>query len=255
MSQVKNKGIDIELWKHWREEQDKRAEEKLVETYLSLVNYVVGRLSMGLPNTIDRDDLTSFGHMGLLDAMKKFDYSRGLQFETYAMWRIRGAIMDGLRSHDLIPRSARDKAKKVEEAYLTLEQKYLRTVTDKEVSQYLGISEKDISQVFSDTSFANVLSLDEPIHDDENEKNFRQSFIVDDKAKDPQKALDEMVQKQLIAETIDRLSEKERLVISLFYYEELNLTEIAEVMNLSPSRISQLHSKALSRIRAMLSKP
>lgn len=251
MSKV-SKGIDLELWKHWREEQDKRAEEKLVEGYLSLVHYVVGRLSMGLPNTIDRDDLTSFGHMGLLDAMKKFDYTRGLQFETYAMWRIRGAIMDGLRAHDLIPRSARDKAKKVEEAYLVLEQKYLRTVTDKEVSHYLGISEKDLSQVFSDTSFASVLSLDEPIHDEENEKNLRQSFVVDEKAKDPQKALDEMAQKQLIAESIDRLSEKERLVVSLFYYEELNLTEIAEIMNLSPSRISQLHSKALTRIRAML---
>lgn len=246
--------IDIELWKCWREKKDKRAEEELVKAYIPLVNYVVSRLSTGLPSTVDRDDLTSFGHMGLLDAMKKFDYDRGLQFETYAMWRIRGAIMDGLRSNDLIPRSARDRAKKIEEAYQVLEQKYMRSATDQEVCAYLGISEQELSHSFSDTSFANNMSLNEPIHDDENEKNYRQSFIIDEKAKDPQKALDESAQKQQLADVIDRLSEKERLVITLYYYEELNLTEIAEVMNLSPSRISQLHSKALSRIKTVLTK-
>lgn len=251
---AEKKAFNMDLWKRWRLEKNVEAEEELIETYLPLVSYVVGRLSVGLPGTVDRGDLQSFGHMGLLDAMKKFDYERGLQFETYATWRIRGAIMDGLRECDMIPRSARDKAKKIEEAYFVLEQQHLRTVTDKEISEYLGISEKELGQVYADASFASLLSLNEPVHDEEDQKNLRQSLIVDEKAKDPQRALDEAVQKQILAEAIDRLSEKERTVVSLFYYEELTLTEIAEIMALSPSRISQIHSKALLRIRAILSK-
>ncbi|MEW9667660.1 FliA/WhiG family RNA polymerase sigma factor [Ammoniphilus sp. 3BR4] len=248
------KALNVELWRRWRLRKDREAEEELIKSYLPLVSYVVGRLSMGLPGTVDKGDLQSFGHLGLMDAMRKFDFERGLQFETYAMWRIRGAIMDGLRECDTIPRSARDKAKKIEEAYLVLEQQQLRTVSDKEISEYLGISEKDLGQAFSDASFASLLSLDEPIHEEEEQKNSRQSFVVDEKAKDPQKALDEAVQKQFLAEAIDQLSEKERTVVSLFYYEELTLTEIAEIMSLSPSRISQIHSKALLRIRTLLNK-
>ncbi|WP_240675674.1 FliA/WhiG family RNA polymerase sigma factor [Ammoniphilus sp. CFH 90114] len=248
------KALNVDLWRRWRDGNNPEAEEELIRTYLPLVHYVVGRLSIGLPGTVDKGDLQSFGHLGLMDAMKKFDFERGLQFETYAMWRIRGAIMDGLRESDLIPRSARDKAKRIEEAYLILEQQHLRSVSDREVSDYLGISEKDLGQAFSDASFASLLSLDEPVHDEEEQKAFRQSFIVDEKAKDPQKSLDEAVQKRILADAIDRLSEKERTVVSLFYYEDLTLTEIAEIMSLSPSRISQIHSKALLRIRALLNK-
>jgi len=246
------KQLDIGLWKRWRMENDRDAGEQLVKAYLPLVHYVVGRVASGLPGTVDKDDLYSYGQLGLLDAMKKFDFDRGLQFETYAMWRIRGAIVDGMRNNDVLPRSVRDKVKKIEEAYQSLEQRNLRTVTEREVSEYLGISEKDIAQVFTDTSFASRVSLDETTQDEEEQKLTRKSFVSDVKAEDPQKALDTLMQKQLIKEAIEKLTEKERTVISLVYFEELSLTEIAEILRLSPSRISQIHSKALSRIRSTL---
>jgi RNA polymerase sigma factor FliA len=254
MGRKAKKTIDVDKWKRWRERGDRQAEIELIEQYLPLVNYVAARLAIGLPDTVSRDDLVSFGRFGLLDALKKFDYMRGLQFETYGMWRIRGSMIDGLREVDIIPRSVRDKAKKIEEAYTSLEQQHLRSITDEEISSHLGISLKELNQTMQDVSFASILSLDEPITDDEEQKHSRQAIIIDERAERPESALHKDQQKIILAETIERLPDKERTVVSLFYYEECSLTEIAEIMGLSASRISQLHSKAIFRMRGALNR-
>ncbi|MEW9697696.1 FliA/WhiG family RNA polymerase sigma factor [Paenibacillus sp. SI8] len=241
---------NIELWKQWKEQGWLPAKQALIENYLSLVDYVSGRLAIGLPKSVSKEDLSSFGVMGLIDAVEKFDYARGLQFETYASWRIRGAIIDGLRQGDWVPRSVREKAKKVEEAYQKLEQKYLRSVTDAEMSEYLQISEHDFGQMLQDISITTVCSIDDPIREEDSET--RLSLLVDEKAKNPEYKVNEFFLKESLARAIERLTEKERTVVSLFYFEELSLSEIAEVMSLSPSRISQLHSKAILRLKGVL---
>jgi len=240
----------IELWKQWKEEAWLPAKQALIETYLPLVDYVSGRLAIGLPKTVSRDDLSSYGVMGLIDAVEKFDYARGLQFETYASWRIRGAIIDGLRQGDWVPRSVREKAKKIEEAYQKLEQHYLRSVTDAEISEYLQVSEQEFQHMLQDIAITTVCSIDDPIREEDSET--RLSLLVDEKAKNPEYKVNEFFLKESLAKAIERLTEKERTVVSLFYYEELSLSEIAEVMNLSPSRISQLHSKAILRLKGVL---
>ncbi|REK76533.1 FliA/WhiG family RNA polymerase sigma factor [Paenibacillus paeoniae] len=243
---------NIQMWQAWKEYGDIEAKKALIETYLPLVEYVTNRMAIGLPKNVIKDDLASNGVMGLIDAIEKFDYLRGLQFETYASWRIRGSIIDGLRQGDWVPRSVREKAKRVEEAYQHLEQQYMRSVTDLEVSSYLQVSEKEFTNMLQDISVATICSLEDPIREEESET--RMSLLVDDKAKNPDYKVHEFYLKESLVKGIERLTEKERTVVSLFYYEELSLSEIAEVMSLSPSRISQLHSKAILRLRGALAK-
>lgn len=250
IEQKQSNPAHLELWQGYREEGKLEAKQALIEAYLPLVDYVSGRMAIGLPKTVSREDLASYGVMGLIDATDKFDYMRGLQFETYASWRIRGAIIDGLRQGDWVPRSVREKAKKVEDAYQKLEQQYLRSVTDAEISEYLQISEGEFQQMLQDIAITTVCSIDEPIREEEAES--RLSLMVDEKAKNPEYKVGEFFLKDTLAKAIERLTEKERIVVSLFYYEDLSLSEIAEVMNLSPSRISQLHSKAILRLRGAL---
>ncbi|WP_308639269.1 FliA/WhiG family RNA polymerase sigma factor [Paenibacillus silvisoli] len=243
---------NIEIWQKWKEDGDIDAKKRLIEHYLTLVDYVTNRMIVGLPKNVSKDDLASNGVMGLIDAIEKFDYRRGLQFETYASWRIRGAIIDGLRQGDWVPRSVREKAKRIEEAYQLLEQRYMRSVTDSEISRYLDVSEKDFGVMLQEIAVTTVCSLEDPIREEESET--RLSLLVDEKAKNPDYKVHEFYLKESLIRGIDRLTEKERTVISLFYYEELSLSEIAEVMSLSPSRISQLHSKAILRLRGALEK-
>lgn len=243
---------NIQMWQAWKEHGELEAKKALIETYLPLVDYVTNRMAIGLPKNVIKDDLASNGVMGLIDAIEKFDYLRGLQFETYASWRIRGAIIDGLRQGDWVPRSVREKAKRVEEAYQHLEQQYMRSVTDLEVSSYLQVSVKEFTNMLQDISVATICSLEDPIREEESET--RLSLLIDDKAKNPDYKVHEFYLKESLVKGIERLTEKERTVVSLFYYEELSLSEIAEVMSLSPSRISQLHSKAILRLRGALAK-
>ncbi|MBB6732876.1 FliA/WhiG family RNA polymerase sigma factor [Cohnella zeiphila] len=239
-------------WKRWKEDGDLDARKQLIEHYLPLVDFVSSRMAVGLPKNVTKDELASSGAMGLIDAIEKFDYERGLQFETYASWRIRGSIIDGLRQGDWVPRSVRDKAKKMEDAYTALEQRNLRSATDEEVSDYLNISVKEFQQMLQEVAVTTLCSLEDPIREEESET--RLSLLVDDKAINPESTVHDTYLKEALALGIERLTPKERTVVSLFYYEDLSLSEIAEVMSLSPSRISQLHSKAILRLRAALSK-
>lgn len=241
---------NLETWKRWKNSKDPEAKKLLIEQYLSLVDYVTNRMSAGLPKNVAREDLVSHGILGLIDAVDKFDYERGLQFETYASWRIRGAIIDNLRQGDWVPRSLREKAKKLDEAYQILEQKYLRSITDQEVCRYLNISEQELQHIVQDLAVTSVCSLEDPIKEEDSET--RMSLLVDESAYNPERKVHEVHLKTTLQKGLERLTEKERTVVTLLYYEDLSLSEIAEVMSLSPSRISQLHSKALQKLKGEL---
>lgn len=243
--------IDI-LWEQWKVHGDPEAKKKLIEHYLHIVDYVSSRLAVGLPKNVSKDDLVSNGVMGLIDAIEKFDHKRGLQFQTYASWRVRGAILDSLRQSDWVPRSVREKAKKIEDAYQQLEQKHLRSVNDHEISEYLNVSEQEFQTMLQDVAVMSLYSLEDPIREEESET--RMSVLVDDKAKNPDRKVNEFYLRETLAGGLEKLTVKERTVVSLLYYEDLSLGEIAEVMSLSPSRISQLHSKAILRLRGTLEK-
>ncbi|MCM3717134.1 FliA/WhiG family RNA polymerase sigma factor [Fictibacillus phosphorivorans] len=238
-------------WEKWNTSRDREAGDELLRAYLPLVNYHVQRISVGLPKSVNKDELRSLGMLGLYDALKKFEPERDLKFDTYASFRIRGAILDGLRREDWLPRSLREKTKKVEAAIEKLEQENLRSVSAKEVAEELSLSENDVTTVMSESFMANILSIDE--ENKESESREKVSYTIEDKkAITPENRL---LQEELhgeLALVIKELSEKEQLVVSLFYYEELTLTEIGQILGLSTSRISQIHSKALFRIRQVL---
>jgi len=188
--------------------------------------------------------------MGLFDALNKFDINRDLKFDTYASFRVRGAIMDGLRKEDWLPRSAREKAKKFELQVEQLEQKYMRHVTPEEVAEHMNLSVDDVYQTVHEQFFSNVLSINE--QQDQDEAEGKAYTIRDDNMRTPEQ---EMIHNELLKdleENIKKLNEKEQLVLSLFYTEELTLTEIGEVLELSTSRISQIHSRALFKLRNLL---
>lgn len=238
-------------WQSWVTSRDAQAGNFLVQKYLPLVSYHVQRISVNLPRNVSRDDLRSLGLMGLYDALEKFDLDRDLKFDTYASFRIRGAILDGLRKEDWLPRNTREKAKKIEAAIEKLEQRLSRKATIEEISFEVNMTEEEVHSVTNEHFFANILSIDEKPNDQDD--NEGQSFIIKDEGtKTPE---EKVVNDEMIAEMvqlISQLNEKEQLVISLFYKEELTLTEIGQVMNLSTSRISQIHSKAIFKLRHAL---
>lgn len=241
------------LWEKWCSTRDQEAGNLLVKKYMSLVNYHVQRISAGLPRNVSRDDLFSLGLMGLHDALEKFDPSRELKFDTYASFRIRGAIIDGLRKEDWLSRNTRDKAKKIDAAIEKLEQKYMRTVTPKEVAQELGISEEEVTLIMNEHFFSSILSINEQPRE-QDDHDCPTYSIKDTKVDLPEEKVlkDELIEE--LSEKIAQLSEKEQLVLSLFYKEELTLTEIGQVSNLSTSRISQIHSKCIAKLRQSLEK-
>ena len=251
--------IDVQLveekkwWDLWLTSRDPDAGDLLVKRYTPLVSYHVQRLSVHMPKNVSRDELKSLGFLGLVDALTKFDPSRDLKFDTYASFRIRGAILDGLRKEDWLPRGTREKAKKIEAKIEELEQQFLRHVTAEEVANELDMSVEELQQIMAEYYTANILSMDDHIKDQE-EMDGKGYDIKDDRISTPE---EEVVKEELIQELsreIAGLSEKEKLVLSLFYQEELTLTEIGEILNLSTSRISQIHSKALFKLRNKLKK-
>ncbi|MGC4375660.1 FliA/WhiG family RNA polymerase sigma factor [Fictibacillus sp. Mic-4] len=243
--------VEQELWEKWNATRDREIGEAILRMYLPLVQYHVQRIATGLPKNINKDELNSLGMLGLYDALEKFDLERDLKFDTYASFRIRGAILDGLRREDWLPRSLREKTKKIEAAIEKLEQRNLRTVTADEVAKEVGLTEEEVTSVLSESFFANVLSIDDENRENENKE--KAGFAIEDKkVQSPESKLIESELYSELASIISELSEKEQLVISLFYYEELTLTEIGQVLGLSTSRISQIHSKALFRLRQVL---
>lgn len=237
----------METWLEWKKLNNPKAKQQLIEHYFPLVQLVSRKTANGLPSSVSEEDLQSYGVIGLIDAIEKFDIERGVQFRTYAMWRIKGAIIDSLRQADWVPRSVRERAKKIEEAYQHLEQKHLRSATEDEVCQHLGIDKEELHKTFEEVSAASLSSLEEPIHEDDSETLM--SKIKDESLKHPEDTVRQTFLKETLAQAIETLTERERTVVSLYYYEQLTFSEIAAVMSLTLSRISQLHSKALWRLR------
>lgn len=243
------------LWTAYKERGDQAAREQLIVQYIHLVKYVAGRLAMGLPSYVDADDLYSYGIFGLINAVERFDHTRGIKFETYAITRIKGSILDGLRSMDWVPASLRQRAKELEEAYWRVENRLGRAATDEEVAAELGMEVEQFQKVVHDLSRTQLLSLDEMWSSSDDDGEFTlKDLIGDDKADDPFASAAVSETRRILAEAIDHLPEKEKLVVTLYYYEGLTAKEISEIMGLSVSRISQLHSKALLRLRARLSR-
>jgi RNA polymerase sigma factor FliA len=242
------------LWKKWQKNRDQQAGNELVSHYMPLVEYHVRRVVSHLPKSVSKQEVTSLGLMGLVDALEKFNSDRDLKFDTYASFRIRGAIIDGLRKEDWLPRSVREKAKQIEKATLTLEQNLNRKPSSKEIAKELDITEHEVDEVIKDSLFANMLSIDEKVDDESDSNSEGIGFTLPDK----QVVLPEqqLVQKEKVEElavAITKLNEKEQLVISLFYHQELTLTEIGDVLGLTTSRISQIHSRAIVKLKDILS--
>ncbi|WP_261132869.1 FliA/WhiG family RNA polymerase sigma factor [Bacillus sp. Marseille-Q3570] len=240
-------------WDNWSKFRDKDSCEALLEMHLPLVQYHVQRIAVGLPRNVNKDELRSHGLLGLYDALKKFDPTRDLKFDTYASFRIRGAILDGLRREDWLPRSLREKTKKIDSTIERMEQEQMRSVTASEVAAEVGMTEDDVLTIMSESFLANVLSIDEENKD--SDSNEKVGYTIEDKKVETPETL--MLTNELhehLSNIIEDLNEKEQLVVSLFYYEELTLTEIGHVLNLSTSRISQIHSKALYKLRNVLAK-
>lgn len=255
MARAKVRTDTTALWAAYKERDDGHAREQLIVEYIHLVKYVAGRVSLGLPAHVDSDDLYSYGIFGLINAVERFDHTRGIKFETYAITRIKGAVMDGLRAMDWVPSSLRQRAKELEEVYWRLESRLGRSATDEEVAAELGLPVDEFQRLIVGLSRSQILSLDELWSGEGDEGEFTlRDLVSDENAEDPfsTAALTEV--KRILADAIAHLPEKEQLVVSLYYYEGLTAKEISEVMGLSVSRISQLHSKALLRLRGRLSR-
>ena len=239
------------LWKAYRENLDTKAQESLVNQYIYLVEQMANRLSLTIPQRIiPKEDLISLGYIGLLEAIKKFDYKKGFQFETYGLWRIKGAMLDGIRKMDWAPRGLREKAKKINSASRQLEQSLMRSPTEAELSEYLNLSLDEVDQAIAAISVSSLLSLNEPLNTNEEGKEQSRIDLLKDEQTISQEQQLQMVEfRNMMATSIDKLPEKERLVISLFYYEGLTQIEIAEILNLTKGRISQLHSHAILHLR------
>jgi len=242
-----------QLWLAWRDTRSPDIANRLVEHYQYLVDFHAQRIGVHLPKTVQRDDIRSLGFFGLFDALNKFEPERDLKFDTYASFRIRGAIIDGLRKEDWLPRSARERTKKIEQAIQTLTQDLQREPSADEIGEYVGISRQEVEDTIKDQLFSNLLSIEEK--SGENSDDFKEGIghsIIDNQQLTPEEALMRDEHHEELAEAIKGLNKNEQLVVSLFYYDELTFTEIGHVLNLTTSRISQIHKQAVFKLRHVL---
>ena len=248
--------VDDELGRHWagfKGEGSTEAREKLILHYAPLVKYVASRVATGLPASVEQADLVSYGMFGLMDALGKFEPGRGNKFETYAIPRIKGAIIDELRAMDWVPRSVRFKAREIEKANADLEAMLKRQPTEKELAERLGISLRELHDVVSQISFVSVLALDEMVS--VGADRGEQVSLIDtlaDKGIDPTQGVESQETRGLLAAAINDLSEREKIVVTLYYFEGLTLAEIGEILGVTESRVCQIHTKAVGVLRGQL---
>ena len=237
-------------WVRFAAERDPALREQLILQYAPLVKYVVGRLALMLPRILDSDDVLSIGTMGLIEAIDRYDPSTGVKFQTYAISRVRGSILDELRSLDWIPRSARQRSAEIAKTFTRLEGEYGRTPTDEEVARELGLDMVQYQQA-SVSASAVILSLETPVASDGQEEGAPLVETIESTANpSPAQALEEGELLEGLAEAINSLNERERTLLSLYYEQELTMKEISAVLEVSESRVCQLHSRALHRLRA-----
>jgi RNA polymerase sigma factor for flagellar operon FliA len=249
------KAIELkDLWRRYKRDGDERARERLVVAYSPLVKYVSGRMASGLPAHVEEADLISYGLVGLISAIERFELEREIKFETYAITRIKGSIIDELRSLDWVPRSVRARARAIERANSKLEHSLQRAPTDEEMARELEMSVSDFQDALLQISNSTIAALDElwTVSDASGDQVSLLDTLQDPGAPDPATVMDTTDLKDRIADAISRLPEREKLVVALYYYENLTLREIGEVLGVTESRVSQLHTKAVLRLRGRM---
>ncbi|MBO4727641.1 MAG: RNA polymerase sigma factor WhiG [Spirochaetaceae bacterium] len=242
-----------ELWIEFKKTHSPALRDAFIRQYMPLVKYVAGKVSVGMPGSVEFDDLVGFGQFGLLDAINKFDPEKNVKFKTYAVTRIRGAIFDELRSIDWVPRSVRQKSREIEDAISRLESKLGRTASDAEIAGSMGISEEDYNQTVLKVSGTSILSLNDIWYSGDDSDHVSIGDCIESPSSlNPDVIVEREEVRRVIIEAINDLPEKEKMVLVLYYYEDLTFKEIGQVLNVSESRISQLHTKANLRLRAKL---
>src|SRR5580765_5941630 len=243
------------LWRQYRAKRDQLLRDRLILTYAPLVKYVAGRLGSGLPAHVDEGDLVSYGLLGLISAIERYDPDRDVKFETYAIARIKGSILDELRALDWVPRSVRSRARQIERAMSELEAKLGRAPTDEEIASKVGITVEELEGSLTDISRSSIAALDElwTISGSGGDQVALIDTIEDQHGPEPQTAFAQTELREIVADAITSLPEREKLVITLYYYEDLTLREIGEVLGVTESRVSQLHTKAILRLKGRLS--
>jgi RNA polymerase sigma factor for flagellar operon FliA len=255
MMEINVKAVELrELWRSYKNDGDERARERLVVAYSPLVKFIAGRMSSGLPSHVDEGDLVSYGLFGLIGAIERFDLDREIKFETFAVARIKGAIIDELRSLDWVPRSVRARARDVERAHAALEAEFGRAPTDEEMAEKLEISVEEFRDALLQIANSSVLALDDLWTFADPDGSGGQISVLDTiqdpNALDPEAEAHTAELKDRLADAIESLPERERLVIALYYYENLTLREIGEVLGVTESRVSQLHTKSVLALRS-----
>ncbi|MBU0701153.1 RNA polymerase sigma factor WhiG [bacterium] len=243
-----------ELWQEYKRTKDPKIREELILMHSSIVKYVAGRIAINVPPHVDFEDLLSYGILGLIDAIEKFDANQGAKFRTYASTRIRGAIIDEIRHLDWVPRTLRQKAKILQDVYTSLEYKLERSATDKEVAEAMGISMDELFKLIQEVNTTTLVSLEDVwyLSDDSDEVTVM-DMVESPQENGPDRLAEEDDMKSILVNALNKIPEREREIISLYYYDELTLKEIGKVLNVTESRISQLHSQAILRLRGYLS--
>ena len=240
------------LWAEYKRTGERHLRDQLIVHYAPVVKYVAGRVSVGLPRHVDESDLASYGVIGLIDAIERFDPVRNVKFETYAIPRIKGAIIDELRSIDWVPRSVRSKARAVEQSFCKLEATLHRTPTDDEVAADLGMTKREFQAVLRKISFVGVVALDEVFHGGDRSERSTLGDTLADSSAGPVATFEVKEMKESLIRAVNQMGERERTVLSLYYYEGLTLAEIGEVLGVTESRVCQIHTKAVLQLRAKL---
>lgn len=240
------------LWAAYKADGTREQRDQLIVHYSPLVKYVAGRVATGLPQSVDQADLVSYGIFGLIDAIEKFDLDRGYKFETYAIARIKGNILDELRSIDWVPRSVRAKARALEKAYSKLEGELHRTPTDTELAQELDLTDDQLQTTLGQISFTGLVALDEMLSGSERGDSITLGDTIADGGISPVAAYEVEEMRQILANAINRLPEREKTVLTLYYYEGLTLAEIGSILGVTESRVCQIHTKSVLQLRARL---
>lgn len=241
-----------QLWLEYKRSGNLKIREQLVVKYIPLVKYVVGKMITNLPKNVEYEDLVEYGIIGLLDAVEKFDVNKEITFKTYAVTRVRGSIYDELRSQDWVPRSVRKMVKDVERAYVELEAVLKRVPTEEEVAKHLDLPLKKLEELYAKVDLGNMSSLDDIVYDGNDSTTTVANVVEDKKVVSAQTTLEREELRVALIERLEELNENERLVITLYYYEKLTLKEIGKVLEISESRVSQIHSKAILKLRSKL---
>jgi RNA polymerase sigma factor for flagellar operon FliA len=239
------------LWLAYSQSKNHANKEKLIIHYAPLVKFVAGRLAVHIGQHVEYDDLISYGIFGLIDALDKFDHEKGVKFETYASLRIRGSIIDNIRKMDWVPRTLRQKNKQIDQAYTALEETLGRAPTDRELADKLGLTIEETQEQIRKSSVLGLISLDDYL-----DQNYETPLngLTSQPQDSPESHTEKKERRQMLANAINKLTEKERLVVSLYYFEDLTLKEISSIMKVSESRISQIHSKAIMKLQGKLGK-